>query len=283
MIFRLSGLLRRWPLWLAGTLAAAGLVFLAGRPPSLTGRDWAVDHALQPRIVLSPTEAHIEGLRDFRHHADGSFTEAYRDVSLPLDQVRGVWFALAPFAGRWQGLAHSFVSFELTGDRFLAISVEARREREESYSLLRGLLHGFEVTYVAGTEEDLIGLRALRGDTLFLYPSRATPQQARALLVDMLSNADALRTTPEFYNTLTNNCATILREHVNRVATEPLPLGWGVLFPGYSDELALEHGLLATDLPLARARERFRADELARQALTEGKQGSAFSRHIRGG
>ena len=124
-----------------------------------------------------------------------------------------------------------------------------------------------------------MGLRALRGDVLYLYPSNATPEQARAMLVDMLQRAQALRTRPEFYNTLTNNCATNLRAHVNRVVVERLPLGWATLFPGYSDELALERGLLATDLPLEQARERFRVDERARAALADG--GADFSRRVR--
>jgi hypothetical protein len=70
----------------------------------------------------------------------------------------------------------------------------------------------------------------------------------------MLRRAQALQAEPEFYNTFANNCATNLRTHVNRTAAEPLPFGWGILFPGYSDELALERGLLATDLPLEAAR-----------------------------
>jgi hypothetical protein len=246
----------------------------------LSGRDWAADHAVQPRIAFDGTTARVDSLRDFRHGPGGTFTPAYRTESFDLADVRAVWFALAPFSNRWDALAHTFVSFELDDGRFLAVSVEARRERDEAYSLLGGLTRRFEVTYVVGTEDDLLGMRALRGDTLYLYPSRATPQQARAMLSDMLQRAESLRAEPEFYNTLLNNCATNLREHVNRVATEPLPFGWAVLLPGYSDELALERGLLDTDLPLAEARRRYRVDELARASLAEGADG--FSAHIRG-
>jgi hypothetical protein len=53
-----------------------------------------------------------------------------------------------------------------------------------------------------------------------------------------------------------------------------------VLFPGYSDELALEHGLLDTDLDVVRARERFRVDEHARRALESGED---FGRALRAG
>ena len=115
-----------------------------------------------------------------------------------------------------------------------------------------------------GTESDLLGVRALRGDVLYLYPSKASPDQAREMLADMLRRAQALHTEPEFYNTVTNNCATNLREHVNRIAAEPLPFGWGILFPGYSDELARARGLLATDLSLEAARTRYRRTSVPR-------------------
>lgn len=265
---------------LALPAAALALTMVARRAPR-SDRDWAADHSVPARVVLTDAEARIENLRDFRHGPEGTFTPRYQEVTVRLAEVRRVWFVLALFGRAWRGFAHTFLSFELTGSRFIAVSVEARRERHETYSIVGGLLRAFEVTYVVGTEADLVGLRALRGDTLFLYPSRATPEQARALFADMLSRAEALRTEPEFYHTLTRNCATVLREHVNRVAPEPLPFGWAVIFPGYSDALGLEHRLLDTELPIDRARVHFRVDERARHALATGADGDEFSRRIR--
>ena len=259
----------------------ATLVIVVSAGPPRSDRVWSPDQAVQPRISFSGRSVRIDSLRDFRHAPGGALETRYRDAVFPLADVRALWFALAPFANAWTGLAHTFVSFELADGRHLAISVEARREVGESYSLVGGLTRHFETTYVVGTEPDLLGLRALRGDVLYLYPSRATPQQAQSMLIDMLRRAQTLRSEPEFYNTLTNNCATDLRKHVNRVATEPLPLGWAVLFPGYSDELALERGLLATDLPLEQARTRYRVDERVREALATGAPD--FSQRIRAG
>lgn len=260
-------------------LGYTGVVLSAGSPSS--DRVWADGQEIQPSVSFTGRSVRIEGVRDFAHAPDGTVTEAWRDWVVPLQDVRAVWFALAPFEDAWEGLAHAFVSFELADGRHLAISVEARREEGETYTLKGGLTRRFETTYVIGTEPDLLGLRALRGDVLYLYPSRATPEQAQSLLIDMLRRAEMLRREPEWYNTLTNNCATNLRAHVNRVATEPLPLGWATLFPGYSDELALERGLLATDLPLEQARARYRVDEKVRAALAEGAQD--LSQRIRAG
>lgn len=262
-------------LTLAVALTAA---LLALRTPS-NDRDWAADHAVPARVERDGERITLRDVRDFRHRDDGDYDEAYRDVAFHPDDVRGVWLVLAPFAQRWRGLAHTFLSFELTDDRFVAVSVEARREAQETYSLVGGMMRGFEVTYVLGTEEDVIGLRAIRGDSLYLYPGRATPAQARDLLLDVLERAEAVRVEPEFYHTLLNNCATNLRDHVNRLTSDPLPYGWGMLFPGYSDKAALEHGLLDTELSIDEARRRFRVDAVAREALDDGD--AAFSRRIR--
>lgn len=251
---------------------------LPWRTPS-DARDWAEDQARLPQVVVEGDEVRIAGLRDFRHAPDGTVRQGYRDDVFSADQAVGVWFVLAPFATRYRALAHSFLSFEFTGPRFVAVSVEARREVGETYSLLGGLGREFELAYVMGTEEDLLGLRAVRGDTLFLYPSVATPEQAWALFLDMAGRARALRAEPEFYNTFFNNCTTNLRDHVNRLTPGRLPWGWGVLLPGFSDALALERGLLDTHLPLEAARVRFRVDQRARAVLADG--GRDFGLRIR--
>ncbi len=268
----------RLALLVVSVAALASLVTVLARSPS-ADRDWAEDQARLPSISLVGDRVTLGGVRDFSHTADGTAEARWRDETFELADVRRVWLALAPFASRFRGLAHSFLSFELGDGRFLAISVEARREADERYSLIGGLLEGFELAYVIGTERDLIGLRALRGDRIYLYPTVATPEQARALLVDMLRRAQSTQVRPEFYNTLVNNCTTNLRDHVNRVTEADLPWGWGVVLPGYSDRLALDHGLLDTDQSLSDTRRRFRVDERARAALAAG--GAEFSRRIR--
>jgi hypothetical protein len=260
--------------------AAAFLVPWWRRVPR-ADRDWAADHAVPARVTFTGGEARIEGLRDFRHTPDGRFAERYRDELVRLADVRGVWLVVAPFAA-WQGLAHVFVSFELAGDRFISVSVEARRERGESYSVLGGMFRKFELTYVIGTEPDLLGARGLRGDRLLLYRSRATPEQARALFLDMLRGAEAFRREPRFYHSLTLNCATVLLTHVNRVLPARIPYGLAAIFPGYLDGVALARGFLESDVPIAAARARFRVDEHVRRALSEGGD-VEFSRRIRSG
>jgi hypothetical protein len=118
----------------------------------------------------------------------------------------------------------------------------------------------------------------VRRDPVYLYPVRATPAQARAMLVDMLRRANQLAAHPEWYNTLTNTCTTSIVGHVNRIVPEKVPMSVKVLFPGYSDRLAYDLGLIDTRLPFEQAREAFHVNA---RALRWGDS-PQFSLRIRG-
>ena len=256
---------------LVPTLTLLGLTALGswawmGASPSGSG-SFVAGHTVQPEAVFHGSTVTIRGFRDFVYRSDTDFDERYVERAFDLDQVRSVWYVLTPFSEDWRGPAHSFLSFGFADSTFLSISVEARRELDEEYSMLGGLLHRYSLLYVIGSEEDLVGVRALHRDpAVLVYPIRATSEASRTLLVEMLERANALRENPEFYNTLINNCTTNILDHVNRVAPgDPIPYGPRVLLPGYSDQLAYERGLIDTDLSLEEARIRFRVNERARQ------------------
>lgn len=240
-------------------------------------REWSVEQARLPRVEVVGERVEVRDVRDFRYAADGTPTEVYADRVYDLDLLESVWFILTPFSTDWRGPAHAFVSFGFADSQFVAISVEARRERDEEYSVLKGLLKRFEILYVIGDERDLIGLRTGRGDDVYLYPMRATREQARALFLAMVRRADELRERPEFYGSFRNNCTTNILRHVNSIAARPIRYGPRILLPGYSDAVAHERGMIDTELTLEQARARYRITDVA------GRYASApdFSQRIR--
>jgi hypothetical protein len=145
--------------------------------------------------------------------------------------------------------------------------VEARKEADEAYSIVKGLLNQYEIMYVIGDERDLIRSRVARNDDVYLYPIRTSPAKVRALFERMVRHAEKLSGDPEFYNTLTNNCTTNILDHVNSIATRKIPYGREVLLPGYADELAGELGLIDSKLPIDEARRRFHINARARRAF----------------
>jgi Domain of unknown function (DUF4105) len=269
---------RKWRWIVAGIAGLAAIriaMSLLIRPSA--HRDWSVDQAVLPVATVDDPFVTIRNIRNFTYETVDRYTPAYYDKTFDLRHLESVWFVVEPFGKG--GAAHTFVSFGFGGHDFVAISVEIRKEKGESFSPLRGLLRQYEVMYVIGDERDLIKLRTnYRKDTVYLYPLRATPERMREMFVSMLTRANKLRESPEFYNTLTNTCTTNLVRHVNEIVPGRVPFRPAVLLPGYSDRLAYKLGLIDTALPFDQVRARFRINELAMQHADDPE----FSLRIRG-
>ena len=258
----------------AGTVAV--LAFVAPR----ADRRWVPQHAVMTHADVRGDSASLHRLRNFSYTSEDAFTAAYDDRKYDLTKLETVWFIVTPFSKQWRGPAHTFVSFGFSDSQFVAISVEARREPGETYGPLTGLFKQFELIYVVGDERDLIGSRAVHGGyDVYLYPIKTTPEKMRALFVEMLARANALSTSPEFYNTLTNNCTSNVVDHVNDIAPSAVPRGIKTILPGYADEVAYSLGLIDNSISLGQARERYRINERARRFATDPN----FSQRIREG
>ena len=221
----------------------------------------------------------IHRVRNFRYRSEDDWDERWYDATYRLDELQRVWFIVEKF-GPSRAAAHAMVSFEFGGDRFVALSVEIRKERGESFSPLRGVLRNYELMYVWGDERDLIELRTnFRHDPLWLHPSDVSQQAAQRYLLSLLRRTNELREQPAFYNTALSSCSTNLADHLQAVSPEHLALDWRTRIPGYTDELAWELGLLAGDGPWQELRERH---EISARALAAGDSDD-FSVRIREG
>src|SRR5258708_26216019 len=148
-------------------------------------------------------------------------------------------------------IAYTTVNWEFDDGQHLAISIETRKEKGESYSALRGFFRQYELYYVLADERDLIGLRAnYRGEEVYLYRLRVPASQARALLVDYLNTVDQLADHPQWYNALTQNCTTTIRGHVESIGAEG-PFDWRLLAHWPLDHLLYVRSQINTALPLA--------------------------------
>ncbi len=236
-------------------IAGAYAVLVIVRRPS-NHRDWSPDQR-----VLAYSEFHgplvtVHNIRLCSYRTTSDFTCSYYDKTFDLRQLDSVWFIVEPF-GSSRGVAHTFLSYGFGGRDFLAVSVEIRKERGESFSPYRGLLREYELMYVVGDERDLIKLRTnYRHDPVYLYRANTTPERMRRMFVDMLGRANELRDHPEFYNTATNNCTSNIVSHVNTIVPGRVPFSLATVLPGYSDELARRIGLITATREQARINER---------------------------
>lgn len=209
-------------------------------------RDWAPDMQRPPWAEFRGDYVHVHNIRFCDYRTEQDYTVRYYDRAYHLNEVETVDFIVVPFAGL-DVLAHTMLSFGFRDGTYLCCSVEIRKEVGEEYGIFGGVARQFELIYLLGDERDLIPLRtSYRKVEVFIYRTVFTPEQSRDLLVDMLQRANKLHDQPEFYHTLTNNCTTNLVNHVNHVVPDAIPYGYQVLFPGLTEELFFDRGLLVS-------------------------------------
>ncbi|MFN3193962.1 MAG: DUF4105 domain-containing protein [Aureliella sp.] len=226
---------------------------------------WDVGFDRIPSIEFLDAEASvvISNFRNFRYGCDGSHKASWETRTFLMDEVCDVNFVVVPFNNQHH-LAHTMVSFGFSNGEYIAISVEARRRSGQPYSILKGMFGAFPLAYIIADERDCIGVRTeYRQNTVHLYPSSATREQASQFLLSMLKRAQRLESSPETYNTLWNNCLTNLRDHVNDVWPRRIGWNWRTVISGHADYLAYELGLLDRSESFQTLNEKARINDLA--------------------
>lgn len=207
-------------------------------------RDWSPDQAVLPQVEFHGNQITVRNIRNSDYRTADDYDVHHYDKTFDLDRLTSVDFIVVPF-NDLPGIAHTMLSFGFEDQDYLGVSVEIRKERHESYSPIKGFFQQYELMYVLADERDLILKQSLHYlCDVYVYRSSATPQQCRELLMDVLQRVNQLYEKPEFYHTLTNNCTTNLRNHVNRLAPDRVPYDYRVLLPAHSDRLAFDLGLL---------------------------------------
>lgn len=249
---------------IAGLVIALGfIVYLLTLKPSLT-RDWSPDQALMPSVdFLDNGKIHIKGIRDNDYRTIRDYDLKHYDKEIALDDVETAWLAISPFGG--MGAAHAFLSFGLKDGTYIAISIEVRRKKRQSFSPFKAFIRQFEIMYVIADETDVIRLRTNCTKYIVrLFPLQAEKKLIQTVFLDVLKRADKLGKEPEFYNTLWNNCTTNIIRHTRRFSKKPIPFwNFRYLFPESLDQIAYKLNIIDTHLPYEDARKHFDITELA--------------------
>ena len=206
-------------------------------------RVWAADMEHGIAVRYEGDVAILRNVRDFRYDTESDFEADWVERRIPLGGLQKVWLGVEQIAA-WEGVAHVFVTFEYVDEQqqsqALAVSAEIHRQQGEEFAVFPGLYRNFELTYVVGTERDLIGLRThVRVDPVRLYPLEIDRVGVTSLFRDVLQRAEKLQIEPEFYHTITNNCASNMLYHLNKLAPSPVSK-WDkrVIFSGLVDRIA---------------------------------------------
>jgi hypothetical protein len=241
-------------------------------------RDWQPEVAVLPYATQDGDRVTLDNIRNFDYRTEQDFVAQYYDRTFDLNRLDEVDLIAVYWAG--DAIGHIMVSFGFGGD-YLAISIETRKEKGEAYSSIAGFFKRYELIYVVGDERDLIRVRTnyrRPEEQVYLYRTRARPENARRLFREYVDRINRLRERPEFYNTATTNCTTDVWMLVRTLAGG-LPLDWRVLLSGYFPEYAYDLGSLDTDLPFAK----LKAISLVNDKAHAAGRAPDFSERIREG
>ena len=259
------------------------IVWFLSIAPSDT-RDWQPDLSRPPRVSVNGDQMTIENVRNFAYLSETDFDERWETRSYDLSRLDG-HDLMVVYWGGMEAVAHTMVSFRFRDDTrpggfdFLVISIEARREKSESYSPVAGAFRRYELYYVIADERDAVAVRTNHRDNeIYLYRTLSTPERSRALLLNYLKTADQLSREPAWYNTLTDNCTNGILYHVRSLGDE-LPYTWEILLNGYADRYAYKAGGLSHALSFEDLKRRSRINDAAKGHDVD----ESFSAAIRAG
>lgn len=167
---------------------------------------WLPEYSRSPRVSFIGERVRIADVRDFTWSDPPSERWITRTIgSEDLERAYLVTERLPVITA-----AHVFVCFETDLDP-LCISIEARRREGERFSLVQGLLSGFELSYVFATGRDRLA-EAIdeKGRSLDVCELVLSAPERWALFRDLSRAAKANAAGPARYHTLRRNCVTEL-------------------------------------------------------------------------
>ena len=240
-------------------------------------RNWKPSLATLATAEVHGDNITVHNVRNCTYITADDYIVDHYDKDLQISDVQSVDFVVVPFK-HVPTLAHTWLNFGMADGTYIGVSVECRLEEDEFYAPLTGVMRQFELVYVVADERDLIRLRTRhRQDDVYVYRTRATPQQAQELFLGMMERANKLAREPEFYDTFANNCTTNIFEHVNQLVPGRVPYNYAVLLPGLADRYVFDLGLIDTRRSFEDTKRMARVNDVAELYYDSHE----FSRRIR--
>ena len=209
---------------------------------------WAPEHSRLATVDLqgngSNPEVTVKNLRDFQWNEGDPMR--YQDMQFALEDIIKLKAGVSHFSAISE-IAHVFMTFVLADGRELGLSIEARREHGEEFSLHGGLLAHFELIYVFATPEDLLTVRKNANDTIHMYPIKSSKEKAQELFLLMAERTNQLNAVPELYHLFFKNCTNQLVKNISILTERSYPLYFQTLAPGLTGRTLYELDLI--DLP----------------------------------
>jgi len=235
----------RWPvkLEILGVLSLIALWWLTLQPKE--DRNWQPDVARTAWAEIHGNDVTLHNVRNFGYRTETDYIQRWETRTVDMSQLAGLDLAITFWGSPW--MAHPIASFRFDDAPPVCFSIEVRKVVGQEFSTLASLYRQAQLIYIVADERDVIRLRSnyRHGEDVYLYHTVATPEQARERFLEYLAVLNSLRARPRWYNVITTNCTTSIREQ--RPVGERMPWDWRILLNGKADEMLYEHRLIATD------------------------------------
>jgi len=186
----------------------------------------------------------LANVRDCLYRSEKDYDLRYRTVTVSPEQISSI-DAVFSHWDDLEGIAHSMLGLNFADGTTVVISLETRLPEGVEQNGLDGLYRRYELAMLAGTPEDLYGLRTdYRGETLYVYRLRQDHRALRDITLSLFSQAEELQAKPEFYNSLCRNCTTGLKPML-RSADQSEESDIRVMLNGFAAHMLFESRALA--------------------------------------
>ena len=249
--------------------------------PSSNNRDWQPDITTLAWADITKDKVTIHNIRNCAYQTETEFTVRYYDKTFDLSQLKSIDFFLVYWGS--PKIAHTMMSFNFGKQGNVCFSIETRKEKGEEYSTIKGFFRQYEIIYVVADERDVVRLRTNyrekgKGEDVYLYQLNISPEIVRRVFLSYLDQINRLKNNPQWYNALTDNCTTSIRQHT--IPYNPdARIDWRLLVNGYIDEMLYERNILDRRIPFGELKKQSYINPKAQAA----DKATGFSQLIRVG
>ena len=220
-------------LLVALTLLSALIYFF--KTPS-NSRNWSIGNGKTAFISIIDNQITINNYRDADWKNLNLLSlknddQLFYEKQFELTDIQSINAVVSHFAILSE-IAHIFILFNLKDGTQLGLSVEARKQKGEEYSLSGGLTAKFEIIYLLASYRDLVGLRLMRNESVYSYPIKATAEEAQALFKVVAERTNNVHENPELYHLFVKNCTTEIVKLVNQISDNEFPRLTQSFMPG---------------------------------------------------
>jgi hypothetical protein len=235
-------------------------------------RHWDPSAAVLQRAVRAGDAVTIENVRNLEYRSLDDFTPRYEARTCHLSNIKGVDFIFFNWGNGFSG--HPVLVFDFGPDGRICMSIEARIQKGQKYSVVRGLYRQQELIFVAADERDVILRRTKysQGQSAYLYHLNSSVEELTRVFLDYVNMLNQLYESPRWYHVLFTNCTTSFY----KLPSTRVRWDWRVIANARLDRTLYHDGRLDRTLPFKELRRLAYLNDIANTAPSAG-----FGDHIR--